>query len=374
MPQFYASTSRGLSEVLAEELRALGLKTLEVDRTGCLFDSSWQGCCRANLQLRSATRVSLPVQDFTAYDDQELYNNVLKHDFTKYLTADQTFVVRSKVFESAITDQRIVALKVKDAIADQFTEKFGKRPDVNKDEPDVRIYIHGHKNQFRVSVDTSGHNLSSRGYRKDAGEAPLREHVASGILNLMKWDQKTPIVDPMCGSGTFLIEAALQATKTAPGSLAKGFSFQNFSHVPSEMFDEEIEAAMESETLPEGLHFYGFDKDSKAIKAAKENAKRAGVEELITFAKGDIRELRKPVESGVILTNPPWGIRLGNEFFLEELYKDFAHVLKTEFQGWSAWLLSGDPQWTRFLKLKASQKYPLDNGGVDCRLIHYSIR
>ena len=374
MPQFYASTSRGLSEVLANELKSFGLKVDKIDKQGCSFEGPWVDCATANLKSRIATRISLPVLDFPAYSEDEIYNNVLKHDFTKYLRPDQSFLIKAKLNDCGkIKDQRMVAMKTKDAIADQFMKKFDRRPDINKETPDVRIFIFGSKNEFRMSVDTTGYSLSQRGYREDSVEAPLREHFAAGLLKLCQWDMQTPIVDPMCGSGTFLIEAALMLKSVSPGTFHKKFSFQNFSHVPEKLFDDEIEKIMAEETDGSTFKLYGFDKSGRNIKSAIRNAERAGVDDLIEFKKGDATQIESPVKDGIIITNPPYGIRLGDEFFLEELYKNFSFNLKKNFTGWDVWMLSGDPKWTRFLRLKAEQRFQVDNGGIDCRWIHYKI-
>lgn len=374
MPRFYASTSRGLSETLADELRDIGLKVGQVDKQGCVFDGPWSDCAKANLRSRIATRISLPILDFPAYKTDELYDNVKKHDFTKYLTPKMTFSIKAKLNECAIKDQRILAMKVKDVIADQFNEKFGVRPSVDKKLPNVRFFIFGSKNEYRLSVDTSGHSLSQRGYREVSAEAPMREHVAAGLISLSTWDKKTPIIDPMCGSGTLLIEAALMLKNVAPGTFHKKFSFQHFEHVPAELFDKEIEQVL-SEEVEEPVNFklYGYDKMGENIRAARKNAEMAGVEDLIEFERANAITLDPPVEKGIILTNPPYGIRLGDEFFLEELYRNFSHNLKTKFAGWEVFMLSGDAKWTQFLKMKAQKRYPIDNGGVDCRWIHYKI-
>jgi 23S rRNA G2445 N2-methylase RlmL len=374
MPQFYASTSRGLSEPLAEEIRAMGVKVGSVDRQGCSFTGTWADCAKVNLRSRIATRVALPILDFPAYKIDEIYNNVLKHDFTKYLTPKMTFSIKAKLADSAIKDQRILAMKVKDAIADQFTEKYGERPSVDKKLPNVRFFIFGSKNEYRLSVDTSGHTLSQRGYREHSVEAPMREHVAAGLLHLSGWQKDIPIVDPMCGSGTILIEAALMLKNVAPGTFHKKFSFQHFAHIPSDLFDQEIEQVLSEEKSEEPpFLLYGYDKLGDNVRAAKKNAEMAGVEDYIVFERADACTLPPPVERGVIMTNPPYGVRLGDEFFLEELYRNFAHNLKTNYAGWDAFILSGDPQWTRFLSMKAHKRHPIDNGGVDCRWIQYKI-
>ncbi len=373
MPKFYVSTSKGLSEALSGELKEIGLKVVQVDKQGCAFEGPWSDCVKANLRSRLATRISLPVLDFPAYKAEELYNNVKKHDFTKYLKTKMTFSVKAKLNTCAIKDQRLLAMKVKDVIADQFNEKWGVRPSVDKEFPDVRFFIFGSKNEYRLSVDTTGYSLSQRGYRKDPTEAPLREHLAAGLIQLTGWDKKIPLVDPLCGSGTLLIEAALMLKNISTGSFHKKFSFQSFSHIPEKLFDEELEKAMAEEEDGPGFKLFGFDKSWKNIEAAKKNAQRAGVDDLIVFKKENTLSLLPPVPEGMIVTNPPHGIRLGDEFFLEEFYKDFAYNFKRNFPGWSLWVLSGDPKWTAFLKMKARKHYRIDNGGVDCRWIHYPI-
>ncbi len=374
MPQFYASTSRGLSEALAEELRSFGLKVGKVDKQGCSFEGPWSDCAKANLRSRIATRIALPILDFPAYKVDELYNNVQKHDFTRYLTPKMTFSIKAKLNQCSINDQRILAMKVKDVIADQFNEKFGERPSIDKKLPNVRFFIFGSKNEYRLSVDTSGHSLSQRGYREHSVEAPMREHVAAGLLQLSNWDMETPLVDPMCGSGTLLIEAALKLKSISPGTFHKKFSFQYFEHVPEDLFDKEINEVMAMENEGPDFKLYGFDKKFANVQAARRNAEEAGVDDLIEFEKGDATTLEPPVENGMIVTNPPYGVRMGDEFFLEELYKNLSYNLKQNFSGWDVWMLSGDPKWTQFLKLKAEKRHPIDNGGVDCRWIHYKIK
>ena len=223
-------------------------------------------------------------------------------------------------------------------------------------------------------MDTSGHSLSQRGYREHSVEAPMREHVAAGLLQLSNWDQKSPLMDPMCGSGTLLIEAALMLKSISPGTFHKKFSFQHFEHIPAELFDEEIEKVLAEETDGPDFKLYGFDKSGRNVEAATRNAEDAGVGDLIEFKKADAVTLTPPIEKAMIVVNPPYGVRMGDEFFLEELYRDWSHNLKQNYKGWEMWLLSGDPKWTQFLKMKAEKRYPIDNGGVDCRWVHYKIK
>lgn len=373
MAQFFAVTSKGLADVLAQELTDLGLKVLEKGPAGVSFDTNWEGCYRANLELRTATRIIKPVLDFPAYEPQELYHNIQKHDFTKYISVKDTFTIDANVRESSFRDQRFVAMKIKDGIADQFREKFGERPDIDNENPDLRIMVRVMKNQVSVAVDTTGDNLSQRGYREEAGEAPLREHLAAGLIKMTGWDESLPLVDPMCGSGTLLIEAALMQRKVAPGSLRKKFAFQKFAGFQAEAWDKVVTESMNRETPPSGIHFYGYDRDSKVVRVARRNAERAGVDDMITFEPCAVDMLQRPVERGMMVINPPYGERLGVTEELKDVYRDLAYTLKRQFQGWSCWLLSGNEELTKALKLKSSRRVPVYNGAIECRWLEYKV-
>lgn len=373
MPQFFAVTSRGLQEPLVEELKELGFKNIEKGPGGAYFDTNWEGCYRANLQSRLASRILKPVLDFPAYDGEELYGHVLKHDFTKYIDLRQTFKVEAVVQECKIHDQRFVAMKVKDAIADQFREALGERPNVETKTPDFKVYVRGYKNQFQLSIDTSGDALFMRGYRREAGVAPLKENLAAGLLRLADWKMDCAVVDPMCGSGTILIEAALMALNMAPGSFRKGFAFEKLKGFDESVYDKVIEELADQEKQELPFMFYGFDSDRKVIQTAKENARRAGVDHLIQFKTSDIATLEPPVEKGMLITNPPYGTRIGDEDNLRDLYRDLGYTLKHRFQGWQAWLLSGNKDLILDLKLKANRRHAVYNGPIECKFLCYEM-
>jgi len=375
LPLFFAATSKGLVDVLDAEIKDLGLKVIEKGMGGVSFDSSWEGCYKANLHLRTATRIIKPVLDFPAYQLDDLYHNTLKHDFTKYIEPNQTFEIDASVRESKIRDQRMVALKIKDAIADQFRDKFGQRPDVNTKNPDLRVMARIVKNQVSLAIDTSGTSLNMRGYRIEAGEAPLRENVAAGLLMMSGWQPDQPLVDPMCGAGTILIEAAMIAKKMAPGLNRKAFGFQRLKGFQKEAWSSLIDEAIEQEVEMRPGILFGSDLDSKVLRAAKANAERAGVKECISFQRLSVTEIKAPpTEPGFVLTNPPYGERLGQEPELQDLYKDLAYSMKNHFKGWKLWMLSGNSELTRSLKLKAERKFPVWNGNINCRLLKYEIK
>lgn len=374
MAVFFASTAKGLVDELYKELEAFGLKGLKRVPSGVEFESTWEGCYRVNLKSRLASRILKPVAEFIAYEPEELYGHVQKHDFTRFIKPSQTLAVDAIVSEGKMRDQRYVALKTKDAIVDQFRDKFEVRPDVDRDNPDLRVWVRAYKNKFHLAVDTSGAPLHERGYRKEAGEAPMKENLAAGLLALSEWDGVSPIVDPMCGSGTLLIEAALRASRIAPGSFRKGFAFQRFQNYDKELWEKVLDEAMDEEIAEPEVKFYGFDSDKRVLAKAKENAKRAGVDHLIEFHRGDIATLEAPVPQGMILTNPPYAVRLGDEDNVRDIYRDFSHTLKTHFKGWNAWVLSGNAELIKDLRLKSTRKHFVFNGPIECRLLKYEIR
>lgn len=374
MPQFFASCPKGMVEPLEAELISLGLKPYDRSQNGVFFDSNWEGCYKVNLYSRFASRILMPVLNFPAYQPEELYNNIRKHDFTKYINVNQTIKVDASTKDSMIKDQRFIAMKVKDAIVDQFRDKTGERPNVDNTRPDLTVYVKVYKNNFSVAVDTSGDSLFMRGYRLEAGEAPLKENLAAGLLQLSGWDKKTPLVDPMCGSGTILIEAMMMVLNIAPGSLRKRFGFQNLLNFNEEAWDSIVDEAISAEVETTDLHFYGYDIDRKVLDKAIENAKRAGVNEFIQFKKGNVTTLQAPIEKGLVITNPPYGARLGDEDNLRDVYRDLSHTLKTQFKGWDAWILSGNKDLIGDLKLKSNRKHFVYNGSIECRFLRYEMR
>ncbi len=375
MPHFFASCPIGLSDLVEKELKDLGIKTREKVQAGVMFEGNWADCYAANLNSRYASRILKPLLDFPAYTEEEIYNNVLKHDYTKYITPDQTIAIDATVKECRVRDQRFLAMKVKDAIVDQFREKYGRRPDVSNDNPDLRIHIRGFKNQFNMALDTSGASLFMRGYRAKTGEAPLKENLAAGLIGLSEWDKKTPIVDLFCGSGTILIEAAMMAINMAPGSHRQNFGFMNLLDFDKKAWGKVLDEAHDRELENLDFKFYGFDHDKKVLQIAKENADNAGVLNLIEFKGSAIAMAAPPVEvtKGMIISNPPYGARIGDEDNLKDVYRDLGFSLKNRFQNWDAWILSGNKDLLAEMRLKATTKKFLFNGNIECRFLKYEM-
>jgi putative N6-adenine-specific DNA methylase len=376
MPQFLALTSRGLGGALHDELQGLGFKGLKKQSTNVGFEASWKEMYRAHLQLRTATRIVLPILDFKAYNQEDLYRSLFKkHDFTKYISPEQTLAIEAHVTDhKELRDQRFVAQKSKDAIVDQFRKKFDKRPDVDSKNPDLQVIVRVHQTDVSVAIDLTGEPLSFRGYREQAGEAPLRENLAAGLVDFTGWNGDVPLVDPMCGSGTILIEAAL---KIRQGILPRkqGFLFQNFLNFDKTAFAKAQAKAAESTKSITHLKLFGYDRDSKVIAYARANAKRAQVDDVIHFEVRAMEKLQAPDgDVGCLIANPPYAVRLGEEKQVERTWQEISHTLKSEFTGWSCWLLSGNKDVSTALHLKSDRKVPVMNGPMECRFLHYQIR
>ncbi len=358
---------------MEKEIHGLGISSTQKIGAGVFFDSNWEGCYKVNLHSRVASRIVKPVLDFPAYNGDDVYNNVLKHDFTKYISPNQTLKVDASIKECAIHDQRFLAMKVKDAIVDQFRDKFGSRPDVDNQKPHLRIVVQGRKNEYHVSVDTSGDALYMRGYRLEAGEAPLKENLAAALLLMAEWDGQSPVIDPLCGSGTILIEAAMMALNIAPGSLRKRFGFMFLNGFEKEKWDSLVDEAVSQEKLDLPFKFYGSDSDRKVLRMGKENARRAGVDHVIDFISSHVATYEPPVASGIIVTNPPYGVRLGDEDNVRDVYRDLSYTLKSRFKGWNAWILSGNKELITDLRLKATRRHFTYNGPIECRFLKYQM-
>ncbi len=384
MPTFIGLTSKGLRSAFDEELKALGVKHTTPQSGGLKFESSWKGFYGVALKSRLANRFLLPLKEFKAYNAEDLYSGISKIDFTKRFSVDQTFSIQASVMEhKELRDQRFVAMKTKDAIVDQFRNQFGERPDVSKDNPDYRVIIRVKGPDVWVALDLAKDSLSHRGYRGQSVEAPLRESLASGILRLSNWDSSLPLIDPMCGSGTLLIEAARQALGLNPRLQTPKFLFSNFASFNKEEFNEVLQEVQEhwKKNQRQAMksmrsRIYGFDRSESAVRAARKNAQNAGVGEWIQFEVGEVQNLHNVfrADRGYVITNPPYGERLSSRSQVKTLAHQFSERLKREFVGWDVWVLSGGEEWSEGFRLKAKASFPLKNGPIDVRLMGYEIR
>lgn len=373
MGMYFATVAKGLEEVLAAELRGLGIEPERVDSGGVLFRGDVATCYRANLWLRTANRVLMQLAEFPCAGQDELYAGVRQLPWQQMLTPEMTIAVDATVRDSALTHSHYVALKTKDAIVDTVRDHTGRRPSVDARSPSLRINVHLAKNHCTVSLDTSGDPLDRRGYRLDRTSAPLRETLAAGLVLLTGWDGNSPLVDPMCGSGTILIEGAMVAARMAPGLLRERFGFMGWREFDEPLWKRMVEEARQAVRRPEAPLLFGSDRSWDALRTSEKNLARSGVEELVQVRRADVGEVEPPAPGGVILVNPPYGERLGQQEDLSALYKRLGDIFKQRWKGYTAFLFTADRELAKRVGLRPSRRLVLWNGPLECRLYRYDL-
>ena len=368
--EMIAKTFKGLEEVLATELVAMGANNVQLQRRAVSFTGNKELMYKANMQLRTASRVLKPIAAFKALNPDEVYEQVKKIDWEKYMSVDTTFAIDSTVFSDEFRHSMFVAYRVKDAIADRFMEKQNKRPSVRLDNPQLMINIHIAQNQCTISLDSSGESLHKRGYRVAQTDAPLNEALAAGMLLMSGWEGKTDFIDPMCGSGTLLIEAALIALNIPPGVFRREFAFEKWSDFDSELFDAVYND--DSVERPFEHKIYGSDISPLAIKIADKNVRSAGLNKYIELKVLPVQQLEAPSDHCMMVTNPPYGERITSPDIFG-LYASLGTVLKHKFTGCSAWVISSHEECLDKIGLKPSKKIQLLNGSLDCLYCQYEI-
>ena len=368
--ELIAKTFMGLEPVLAKELTQLGANDVKIGRRMVSFTGNKELMYRANFQLHTAIRILKPIRHFKAKCADDVYEEIKKIDWTAYLDDDKTFAVDSVVFSEEFRHSKFVSYKVKDAIVDQFREKTGKRPNISVANPDLRLNIHIAEDDCTLSLDSSGESLHRRGYRQESVEAPLNEVLAAGMILLSGWKGDTDFIDPMCGSGTILIEAALIAKNMAPGLFRKEYAFEKWPDFDADLFDEIYND--ESQEREFQHHIYGYDIDVKAVNTALLNVKAAGLSNDITVRQQDFKDFTQPSHKSIIITNPPYGERISTPDLLGT-YKMIGERLKHEFKGNDAWILSYREECFEQIGLKPSIKIPLYNGSLECEFRRYQM-
>jgi len=366
-----AKTFEGLEEILAKELSDLGAEDIGLLKRGIEFKGDKKLLYMANYNCRTALRILVPLARFRVTGETMLYDQIKSIPWEKYLDHSGTFAVDSVISYSPFTHSGFVSLKAKDAIVDRFRDRFGKRPDVDTVDPDLRINVHLFKEQCTVSIDSSGSSLHLRGYRKASTEAPLNEVLAAGLLLLSGWDRKTPFVDPMCGSGTLLIEAALLAGKVPSGYYRPLFGFEKWKDFDSKLWDI-VKRECEEEIVEPGVPLRGYDRDEKAVQACLTNIEQAGVGKFVQVEKADFETGLPPYPRGFLLTNPPYGERIKVDD-IKKFYQDLGDVLKKNYAGYTAWLLGSDLEALKFIGLRPSRKIRVMNGPLECRLVKFEL-
>ncbi len=368
--ELIAKTFMGLEPVLAKELTQLGANNVQIGRRMVSFTGDKEMMYRANFQLHTAIRILKPISHFTAKSADDVYEAVKKIDWTQHLDLEKTFSVDSVVFSEEFRHSKFVSYKVKDAIVDQFRENTGKRPNISVANPDLRLNMHIAEDKCTLSLDSSGESLHRRGYRQESVEAPLNEVLAAGMILMTGWQGETDFIDPMCGSGTLLIEAALIARNMAPGVFRKEYAFEKWPDYDQELFDRIYND--ESQEREFNHHIYGYDIDVKAVNTARMNVKAAGLTKDITVEEQDFKDFTQPKEKSIIVTNPPYGERISTPNLLAT-YDMIGERLKHQFLNNDAWILSYREECFDKIGLKPSIKIPVYNGSLECEFRKYQI-
>ncbi|MBR1787276.1 MAG: RNA methyltransferase [Paludibacteraceae bacterium] len=365
-----AKTFKGLENVLAEELTRLGANDIVLDRRAVSFRGDKQLLYRANLWLRTASRVLVPILHFTAKDTDTIYEKVKKYDWTQWIGAKQSFSINTTCYSDYFRHSQFLAYRVKDAIVDSFKDKGLPRPNINTDTPDIYLQLHASQNHITLSLDSSGESLHKRGWRTENTAAPLNEALAAGLILLSGWKGDRDFYDPMCGSGTLLIEAAMIAKNIPPGIYRTDFAFEHWHDFNKEMFETIYNDDSEERELK--CRLYGSDSSFFAIKKATENIRSAGLKNDISLRQIEFQHLPKVEQPSLLLTNPPYGERMQPED-IAKLYSDLGTCLKHTFAGSEAWVLSANKEAMKHIALKPKQKISVLNGDLDCTFQQYEL-
>jgi putative N6-adenine-specific DNA methylase len=372
MNHFFATCPRGLEGVLNDELAALGGTGVKSVDGGVHFSGTLALCYAVNLESRVASRVLWQVCHGRYRSEQDIYDAVRALPWHEWFSVDHHIRVDVAGIRAPVKSLEFVTLRVKDAVCDAFRAVSGVRPSVDTRNPDARIHAFLTATDFTVYLDTSGDALFKRGYRKATGEAPLRENLAAGILRLANWQPGTALLDPMCGSGTFLCEAALIAIDRAPG-LDREFGFEKLSTFDAALWRKLKDAARARVREASDLDIHGSDRYGEALKLARENLTALGLEQYITLKQADILDMPAPAASGVIVTNPPYGVRMDEQEALAGLYPKLGDALKKKYAGWTAYIFTADLRLPKLIGLSASRRTPLFNGALECRLFEFKL-
>lgn len=369
-----AKTIFGLEETLAAELLRLGAKDIEIHNRAVSFVGDKGFMYKANLGLRTALRILVPIETFEVANEQSLYDSIQKIDWEEYMNVNDTLAIDTVLNSDLFTHSQFISQKAKDAIVDQFRTKHNDRPNVDLDKPTLRIHLHIFKDLCTVSLDSSGESLHKRGYRDKTNLAPINEVLAAGLVMLSGWDKRTNFIDPMCGSGTILIEAALYANNIPPGYFREDFGFmrwQKFMAFEEELWDLIFDAAVNKITNHE-QKIIGGEISSNVAKKAKENIKLAKVDDVVSIRNCDMKDFEVPAGRGVVIINPPYGERMVKDN-IEELYKMMGDTFKQKFAGYTCWILSSNVEAFKHVGLRPTRKITLFNGQLECKFLKYEM-
>ncbi len=369
---FFAPCPRGLAPPLAEELAELNAQDVKALDAGVSFSGPWDIVYAANMYSRIASRILWRVAQFPYRKEDDIYEGAVAVRWSHFFNADRTIKVETNAHRSPVKSLDFITLRVKDAIVDQFRQAVGRRPSVESRTPDIRVHVFLDEKTCTLYVDTSGESLFKRGKRDHVGEAPLKKNLAAGILRLAKWKPGIPLLDPMCGAGTFLSEAAEITLGRAAGR-ERDFAFEKLARYNEATWDRMRANARKGERPAERLPIFGSDLYGRSLGHAVLNMREAGLEEVVKLKQVNLLELSPPAPEGMLVTNPPYGVRLGEKETLAEFYPQLGDALKQKFDGWTAHIFSGDPDLPKLIRLHATRKPALYNGALECRLYEYRM-
>ena len=369
--RFFATAPRGLEALLAGELAALGAREPRAVPGGVAFGGDWAACYRANLGSRIASRILWRVSDFPCRTEEDLYAAARSVDWPEYFSVSNKIRVNVSAQNSPLKSLDFATLRIKDAVCDRFRDAVGRRPDVERAAPDVRIHAFLEEARGALYLDTSGEPLFKRGWRRGRIEAPLRENLAAGIVMLSGWKPEEPLLDPMCGGGTLLAEAAAMARGRAPG-MNRSFGFEKLKVFDSSGW-ERIKKDSRNSQNSESPRLFGSDSDPRALNEARRNLAEAGVERWVKLERADVLQRTAPAATGVLIANPPYGERIGASDELAAFYPKLGDALKRSFAGWRAYFFTADRRLEKLIRLQASRRTPLYNGALECRLYEFRI-
>jgi putative N6-adenine-specific DNA methylase len=368
-----AKTLSGLEELLANELSDLGAGNIKTSNRSVMFEGDLNILYKANIHCRTAGKILVLLKQFTSFNKKQLYDNINKIDWNKFITPNNTLCIDTILYKSRGFDNSMFLAQVaKDAVVDRIRDKKGHRPSIDTKDPDLRLNLHMNRNQVTLSIDSSGQPLHKRGYRTETGDAPLNELLAVGLIKLAKWDGSSNLIDGMCGSGTIPIEAALFASNIAPGLLRKNYAFMKWIGYNKKLYELIISEAKSIIKKDVKIKIFASDKDHNVITKAKNNAKSAGVTKFISFECLRFEEIQPSEQSGTLIINPPYGERMAIEK-LQSFYKMIGDKFKQSFDGYNAFVLTGNLDVSKHIGLKSSQRIKLYNGSIESRLIKYEI-
>ena len=367
MNKYFAICPRGLEELLADELRGIGGAEVQAVHGGVFFAGDWATCYRANLESRLATRILWHIVKGPYRSEDDIYRLAVRQLWPNHFAVSRTMRVVTTAIKCPLKSLDYVTLRVKDAVCDRFREDLGERPNIDTRYPDVSVHVFLTENECTLYLDTSGQPLWQRGFRKASVDAPLKENLAAGILKMTGWQPGMPLIDPMCGSGTFLLEAIQVALDRAPG-LDRAFAFEMLKSFQALEWAN-IRSAAEARVKPaERLDIRGYDNDERAVRATRRNLQEAGFDPLVTVDRSDVLEVQPLTEHGILLANPPYGERIGEQDELAEFYPQLGTALKRHWAGWNCFFFTADLRLPKLVGLKPSRKTPLYNGPLECRL------